>query len=126
MTHNNDKLPVEQGFQREERYIVIKRKNLTPVQEQALRAHMARLDIDTIESVVVEHDWPEYETVWRLIEDRVTGRIEAQQQPATSEGLVEALRMIAGLAPQFYPCAPRMASEALASLQPKPDAGADA
>lgn len=29
---------------------------------------------DSIQCVVVEHDWPEYETVWKMIEDRVDGK----------------------------------------------------
>lgn len=63
------------SFEREERYIVIKRKHLTAIQETSLRAHMARLAIGTIECVVVESDWPEYETVWRMIEDRVAAAL---------------------------------------------------
>ena len=65
---------MSEEFRREERFIVVKRKHLTAVQETALRAHMARLDINTVECVVVESDWPEYETVWKMIEDHVTGR----------------------------------------------------
>lgn len=76
---------VGEGFVREERFIVIKRKHLTEVQEKGLRDHMARLGIDTVESVVVESDWPEYETVWRMIEDRVTGRAEATRTPAAPD-----------------------------------------
>lgn len=61
-------------FEREERYIVVKRKGLTAIQETALRAHIARMGIETTESVVVENDWPEYETVWRMLEARCGGR----------------------------------------------------
>ncbi len=60
-------------FEREERYIVVKRKHLTAIQETALRAHLARLEVETIESAVIESDWPEYEPVWQMIEARVTG-----------------------------------------------------
>lgn len=62
------------AFQRETRYYTIKRKHLSAIQETALRAHLARLNIGTVDCVVVESDWPEYETVWQMIEDRVTGR----------------------------------------------------
>lgn len=61
-------------FQREERYIVIKRKHLSKAKEEALRTYLFEDNISTIECVVVESDWPENETVWRMIEDRVTGR----------------------------------------------------
>ena len=55
-------------FQREERYIVIKRKHLTD--EDSLRNFLAQNKIPTIESVVIESDWPEYEVVWSMIEER--------------------------------------------------------
>lgn len=58
------------AFQREERFIVIKRKHLNAVQETSIRTHMARLGIGMVECVVVESDWPEYEVVWKMIEDR--------------------------------------------------------
>ena len=55
-------------FQREERYIVIKRKHLTD--EDSLRNFLAQNKIPTIESVVIESDWPEYEVVWSMTEER--------------------------------------------------------
>lgn len=61
------------SFQREERYIVVKRKHLSAIQEAALRAHLTRLNIDIVEGAVVESDWPEYETVWNMIEARCSG-----------------------------------------------------
>ncbi len=84
-------------FQREERYIVIKRKHLTALQERALRAHMNRLGIGTVECVVVESDWPEYETVWRMIEDRMTGRHQLQREAVLEEALRVAKREIQSL-----------------------------
>lgn len=60
-------------FQREERYIVIKRKRLTPAKEDRLREFLHMEEIGIIECAVVESDWPEYETVWAMIERRVTG-----------------------------------------------------
>lgn len=62
-----------QPFHREERYIVIKRKHLSDWQQSALRGHMSWLDIGTVECVVVERDWPEYEPVWAMIEARCGG-----------------------------------------------------
>lgn len=57
-------------FEREDRFIVIKRKHLSPAREEALRQYLTDDAIATVECVVVESDWPEYETVWRMIEDR--------------------------------------------------------
>lgn len=77
-------------FQREERYIVVKRKHMSAIQETALRAHLARLGIGTIECAVIESDWPEYETVWKMIEARVTGKPDelatTRAELAASEG----------------------------------------
>jgi hypothetical protein len=56
-----------QGFQREDRYIVIKRKHLTPEQERDAGA------LPSVSAVVVETDWPEYEAVWAMIQARVAG-----------------------------------------------------
>lgn len=61
-------------FKREERYIVVKRKHLVGDQEERIRELVHdELGIQTTECVVVESDWPEYEAVWRMIEERVTG-----------------------------------------------------
>ncbi|HET8869156.1 MAG TPA: hypothetical protein VFM48_01810 [Aquabacterium sp.] len=62
-------------FEREERYIVVKRKHLSEQQERDLREWMRLRGIGIVECAVVENDWPEYETVWRMIEDRVSGRL---------------------------------------------------
>jgi hypothetical protein len=67
-----------QEFHREDRYIVIKHKDLGNV-PVAYREHLVRpifalqAHLPVRECVVVESDWPEYETVWRMIEARVTG-----------------------------------------------------
>ena len=60
----------DETFVREERYIVIKRKNLYHKDETALRNFLAMRDIGTVECVVVEADWPEYEAVWGMIKAR--------------------------------------------------------
>lgn len=57
-------------FEREERFIVIKRKHLSRAKEEALRQHLHDDGIDTVDCVVVESDWPEYETVWHMIAAR--------------------------------------------------------
>src|SRR5438045_1552616 len=78
-------LPVTQAepFKREERYIVVKLSRL-PFREKMeprLRSEITRYagEDALVECVVVESDWPEYETVWQMIEARCTGhRIEAE------------------------------------------------
>ncbi|MDW3712896.1 hypothetical protein [Pseudomonas sp. 2023EL-01195] len=67
-------------FQRENRYIVIKRKDLdAAAAEGAVDASFAEvLDIvsdslPTRECLVIERDWPEYEPAWRMIQARVEG-----------------------------------------------------
>jgi|GEM_PF-6808543 len=64
----------EPTFRREERYIVIKRKHLSSEHEDDIRELLSSRDTPTIDCVVVESDWPEYELVWKMIEDRVTGK----------------------------------------------------
>lgn len=56
-------------FKREERYLVIKLKQIDSEKESALRA----MQLPLTDCVVVESDWPEYEAVWELLESRVTG-----------------------------------------------------
>ena len=60
-------------FKRENRYIVIKRKRLSSETEEALYDFLEAEGIQTVECVVIESDWPEYETVWGLIQDRCNG-----------------------------------------------------
>jgi hypothetical protein len=55
-------------LEREERYIVVKRNRLTEELEGILRRLLADHKIDTVECVVVESDWPEYEPVWSMLE----------------------------------------------------------
>jgi hypothetical protein len=69
---------MSQEFQREDRYIVIKRKDLlnVPVNYRrhlvdpmfSLLNHLPRREF-----VVVESDWPEYQLVWAMIKARVSG-----------------------------------------------------
>lgn len=62
-------MPKKTSFAREERYIVIKLKRLGGAREPLLH-YLEHLNIDPVECVVVEADWPEYETVWQMIEAR--------------------------------------------------------
>ncbi|POM09992.1 hypothetical protein CUU62_27145 [Pseudomonas sp. WP001] len=66
-------------FKREDRYIIIKRSDLkkVPVAYRSalvdpmfsLLSHLPRREF-----VVVEHDWPEYQLVWAMIEHRMAGK----------------------------------------------------
>lgn len=82
-----------EAFAREVRYTVIKHKDLVGLPRELLvelRLVLDRLGEFTPERnyVVVEDDWPEYEPVWRMIEDRVTGAAwqRAQSAPVVPEG----------------------------------------
>ncbi|MGQ3081053.1 MULTISPECIES: hypothetical protein [Alphaproteobacteria] len=59
---------------RQDRYIVIKKKQLTAQQLSKLKAYLHLAAIGTVSAVVVEADWPEYETVWKMIEERADGK----------------------------------------------------
>ena len=70
-------------FKRENRYLVIKRKDIDAyIESQVLKNDLEDLctlinmgrSLDgksTLRCVVIEEDWPEYETVWKMLEDRV-------------------------------------------------------
>jgi hypothetical protein len=58
------------NFNREERYIVIKRKHISEGTENGMRRFMMANGIEPIEAVVIERDWPEYETAWSMITKR--------------------------------------------------------
>jgi hypothetical protein len=80
---------MSQNFQREDRYIVIKRKDLdtvfrSDVREQFYTA-LHRLNCHDVlipqrKFLVIESDWPEYEIVWQMIEARMRGRNSQSQQ----------------------------------------------
>ena len=65
----------ELKFQREHRYYVVKRKHLSEEQEARLILLLSDFDLPPLRCAVVEDDWPEYETVWQMIEARCTGNI---------------------------------------------------
>lgn len=66
-------------FQREDRYIVIKRTDLGKV-PVAYRKHLVeplfslQSHLPQRECVVVESDWPEYRLVWAMLEHRMAGK----------------------------------------------------
>lgn len=92
----------EKPFTREQRYAVYKLSKLTSDQKQ--RLHDLDTELSRYESVgpcvVVEHDWPEYESTWQAIEDRVTGKtgsISANEvKPESSTSLKETLDKVTG------------------------------
>lgn len=57
-------------FVREERYIVFKINKMTNYQRRMIEA--LRTPSTTVECIVVESDWPEYEPTWESIEKRCT------------------------------------------------------
>lgn len=73
-------------FQREQRYIVIKRKELTEDQELRLNIWLNNEYVRRIGCAVIENDWPEYEPVWGMLERRVTGQ---SQQPSVTDAVPE-------------------------------------
>ncbi|HGM8024901.1 TPA: hypothetical protein ACKP9T_005116 [Pseudomonas aeruginosa] len=66
-------------FKREERYLVLKLKDLSPAAEEHIRQYVAARNLPNRQCVVVESDWPEYELVWTMIEARVAGRPSAME-----------------------------------------------
>lgn len=68
------------NFTREERYIVVKIKDMSLIQRNALfDARMAH-SIPTRECVVVERDWPIYEETWENVQRLVEGRPSIQEE----------------------------------------------
>lgn len=61
------------NFKREVRYTVIKHNQLTDAQVGFLKNCIHGEGIPTVEALVIESDWPEYEPAWKMIEDRVSG-----------------------------------------------------
>lgn len=71
------------AFEREDRYLILKRKDmdaagLTKLERCALHEICMKVQqarhkrgAGILDAVVVEHDWPEYEQVWKLIENRM-------------------------------------------------------
>jgi len=86
---------VSSEFKREERYMVFKVSDVAEHLTTTEALHLARLyEIQRVgrkeagkaelECVVVESDWPEYESTWRAIEARVTGTQPTPSVPRES------------------------------------------
>lgn len=69
------------SFKREVRYTVIKHSQLTDAQIGFLKNCIHGEGIPTVEAVVVESDWSEFEPVWKMIEDRIAGAPVVERQP---------------------------------------------
>lgn len=93
-------------FNREERYTVFKKKDiyryLLPPEQAQLWRLLSKVDRGRLEEfrgrldcVVVEHDWPEAEIVWSMIEARMTGGVNFVDWQASQ--VVELQRKIAEL-----------------------------
>jgi len=73
-------------FQRDDRYIVIKRSDLANVPANYRSALVDPIypllaHLPSRECLVIESDWPEYEPAWAAIERRVTGAPAPQPHP---------------------------------------------
>ncbi|KSL05501.1 hypothetical protein AAA503_20375 [Pseudomonas aeruginosa] len=97
-------------FKREERYLVLKLKDLSPAAEEHIRQYVAARNLPNRQCVVVESDWPEYELVWTMIEARVAGRPSAMEiLAAEAQALreeVAALRARVAVVPDGYALVP--------------------
>lgn len=64
-------------FKREERYMVVKLSKLSKeigsdgMTREEVIYRLANFGKALVECVVVESDWPEYEEVWKMIENRI-------------------------------------------------------
>lgn len=79
-------------FKREARYVVVKLKDVyeagIPKEDidafnkvcDAVIAHRARVGKPFLECVVIEADWPEYEIVWEMLQERVEAEMAGLDQ----------------------------------------------
>ena len=81
---------------REERYTVIKHKDLTADDRSDLDQLIQSRHIPTRECLVIESDWPEYEPAWRMIEARMTGAAPSapKADDPVKQMLLEALEKV--------------------------------
>ncbi|AJO79420.1 hypothetical protein [Pseudomonas sp. MRSN 12121] len=88
-------------FQREDRYIVIKRSDLdklSPLDHDVAMSNLEHVsailfgwNVPDRKCLVIESDWPEYEPAWQMIERRMTG-----QPPVTAAEELDALKAARG------------------------------
>ena len=96
-------MKMQKQFKREQRYFVVKVKDAKEYLDAHQLEKLAEIadtisegrekdGIPAVECVVVESDWPEYESTWRAIEDRVTG---AQPAPSFADAYQGAMEEVA-------------------------------
>lgn len=78
-------------FNREDRYIVIKRNDLERLrggQTEGLRLQLTKVSplLPKREFLVIESDWPEFEPAYQMIEARMTGKPNATQEAWEAAG----------------------------------------
>ena len=95
---------MQKQFKREQRYFVVKVKDAKEYLDAHQLEKLAEIadtisegrekdGIPAVECVVVESDWPEYESTWRAIEDRVTGaQLAPSINPAALSPVINWLR----------------------------------
>lgn len=77
-------------MKRENRYLILKHNDIAEalsaedihrlyVLSQKVEAHRSRKGKAGFEAVVIEHDWPEYETVWNMLAARVDAEESGEQ-----------------------------------------------
>ena len=78
------------SFKREERYMVVKLSKLANKKpypgafvDYSIESQIEKLAGHAfVDCVVVESDWPEYGTVWKMIQERITGTSVSKDQKA--------------------------------------------
>ena len=58
----------------EYRYIVIKAKDLTPIQLEEIEDNLRHWKVPQVDCVVIEEDWPEYQPTVDLLWERIGKR----------------------------------------------------
>ena len=82
---------------REDRYIVIKRKDLEHLPVDArnwLLTELDTLNLPPRKYVVVESGWPGYEAVWAMLEARVAGTTNPWAGAGYNAGVHAAMRLL--------------------------------
>ena len=86
-------------FEREERYMVVKRSKLQVARNDEMEAsecvyRAANFGKALVTAVVVEEDWPEYPAVWEMLEERMTGKPSRATQERAAELECDNRRMV--------------------------------
>lgn len=99
---NKPMLSVEREFKREDRYVVVKRSDLDRIpNRKVVHAFLAALAevsghsvrIPQRDFLVIESDWPEFDTAYQMIEARMTGQPAAQHK---GDPVAEVVRLSIG------------------------------